>query len=207
MLRRARAAAGVLGMALSGCSSFFEPEQFEPIVLYSSQWAAIQPAQPFDLWELRSVGPDLRHEVVASGGIRAREEIDPETLRTFDRFLVTSGFAQGCLPGHCFSYLISIQGTQIRTWTDPTGLAAFLGPIDAPIEALLLARGHDYYWSGELEAGAIRATGDGYELVVLKLVSACAPVQVNRYLLRVRASGEIRVLRNEVRDKNKEACI
>ncbi len=150
---------------LAACSDLVRPEDYQPIPSLAE--SSITPGAAYDLWELRAVGPDLIPHTIAAGGIRTRQEIDPET---------------------------------------PLALRAFLGPIDQPSEAALVAFAEDYSWRGTVETGGVRPVADGYELVVLELVAVCAPLQVDRVVIQVNAAGEIRRLRREVWEKS-NACI
>lgn len=195
-------------LVATACGEFVGLDVFELIPpLAQLDYGAIRPAEPYDYWELRESFEGERHDVIGSGGVRARPEIDPEILAAFDSVTVSAGFAPFCLPGHCFRYIASILGASIETWQTAQQVAVFLGTIDTREEAILLALAHDYHWGATKETGAIRAIPQGYELVVLKTVSFCDPVQTDRFILHVLGSGRLEVAKSEVWHKESGVCI
>ena len=114
-----------------------------------------------------------------------------------------------CLPSYCFKYIASISGDQIETWQTVDELKTFLGSIDSPEKAILLAAANEYSWNNQAgkETGAIRAVADGYELIVTKLVETCDPVQTDRYLLHISSSGEITIKHSEIWRQHFGMCI
>ncbi|MDT0677401.1 hypothetical protein [Autumnicola musiva] len=84
----------------------------------------------------------------------------------------------------------------------------FLGKIDSKSDAILWAYGHEYYFQlNEISNGGIKKVEDGYELILLKTVMFCTPVQTNRFHLRISTDGKITILEEEVYEKDENACV
>lgn len=198
------------GLTLS-CGSLVDLEEYDTIPeLDSLDFAAVSPARSYEYWELRLAygGPPdpgvLDHVIGRSG---SRLELDPELVAALDTLHVEHGVGNRCLPVLCFFYIASVRESTIETWTSIADWIAFFGPIDRPEEAALLAAAHDYYWTGRKETGAIKAVADGYELVVLKTVAFCDPIQVDRFVLHVSSSGTITEKDSETWSKDEGECI
>lgn len=203
-------AAALLAATLVGasCGDGVGPVGGEPIPpLRELDFGDVSPAVAYDLWELRRRMDGTPHEVIGAGGTASRDEIDPALLEEFDAASPSSGFGHGCLPGSCFFYFAGLDGTAIETADTVEEGVDFLGSIDSPEEAALVATIHGYYWGQERETGSVRRAGDGYELVVLRLVEVCAPVRTDRFRVRVSVSGRLSVLASEVWQRDENACI
>lgn len=201
----------LLGLAL-GCANFVDLESFDQLpALEDLDFTRITPPAGTALWELRDAefhGSPPDYTVLGGGGGAARDTLPPDLLARFDSVSVETGFDQHCLPAHCSYYVASVDASGIHSWNTAAGMATFLGSVDTPEEAALLVLASGYSWSGiDLRVGAVRAVPDGFELVVTRLVSACAPVQVNRFLVWVTAAAAIAVLDEEVWERDNETCI
>lgn len=184
---------------ITGCGDFVSIDTFEEIPpLAQLEFSTVQPAGPYDYWELRESIPSSTHTTIASGGTLRRDDIAPDLRITFDATTAVAGFGPFCPPGDCFRYFTTLLGDTVTTWADAQQVAALLGTINNTVEAALLALAHGYHWGPTKEQGAIRPVADGYELVVLKTLSPCSPVRIDRFLLRIAGSGQITILRSEV---------
>jgi hypothetical protein len=148
-----------------------------------------------------------RDSVLGSGGTKTRAQIDTATLRVLDTTRAPSGFAQGCLPAHCFMYVAALTGSTVTIINTNDALRQFLAPIDTPEEALLLLRGRGFWWEAQDGVTGMTENGDGWEFVVLELVRVCAPVQTDRVRVIVRANGSIHEREREVYERNQNACV
>ena len=127
-------------------------------------------------------------------------------------------------------YIVSNFGNENRIWDTLDKLKAFLGTIDSKEEALLLARGHGFFTSGAVSVGnrfganatngpywgavayadmpapplhgGIREIDGEYELIVAKAISVCMPRQENRYLIRIKPSGDLVILREQINERD-----
>jgi hypothetical protein len=145
---------------------------------------------------------------VGGVGLEGKDTLPPAVVDAFENASVPTGFGAHCLPGHCYYYVVSLDGQGVETWSTPEQIRAFLGAIGAPEEALLIALSREYSWSGTEKAiGAFRPAEGGVELVVTRIVSYCDPVQVNRFHVLVGPTGGLEVLREEVWDRADGVCI
>lgn len=198
-MRRNRTCRSVPLIALLACSSFTDLEEYDLLPPFTDlAFASITTSAAFDLWELREATPAGAHRVVAVGGSLDRSVVPPAVLAQFDATRAENGFDPSCLPGYCYKYFVSLQGSRVDTWTSIEAVRAFLGPIDSRVEAAILAKGHGYFWESTKETGAIRDVGGGYELVVLDLVKFCEPVEFDRFLVRIGSSGDVRIIKRQV---------
>lgn len=182
-----------------GCVDFVSIEAFEEIPpLAHLEYGNVHPAVPYDYWELRESIPTGAHTTIGSGGTRRKDEIASDVRITFDTTTAMAGFAPFCLPGDCFRYFATVLGLTVTTWEDAQRASELLGTIDTSTEAALLALANGYHWGPTKEEGAMRPVADGYELVVLKTVSYCHPVQTDRFLLRIPVSDPITILKSEI---------
>jgi len=114
------------------------------------------------------------------------------------------GFDEQCLPTCSCRYIVKIDNKKTGYITDLDSLKFFLGKIDNISEALFLANGYKYY----SDRSSIYKIESDYFLIILnKLVKTGLPIQIDRFLLKVTADGEIRILGREVAYKNEDAII
>ena len=158
-------------------------------------------------WELRQ-SLDFQERVIASGGVIGRDSLDPLVLAALDSISSYYGFTPSCLPGVCFFYIATVsESGEIEVWETPQRALELLTPIESIAEAALQALSNGFYWSGELETSAYRTVTIGFELVVLKLVNDCEPVQVNQFLLGFTSEGDIFDLKQREFSTAGVACI
>src|SRR5262249_36284416 len=84
---------------------------------------------------------------------------------------------------------------------------ALLGKTDAPAKAWMrvFVGGYDLA-CGDKSGGAVRAAGDGYEVIATRMTSDCAPITTTRYLLKVGPDTATHEEANEVASTS-SACI
>jgi hypothetical protein len=130
----------------------------------------------------------------------------------------------------CKQYIVSNHGDSNRVWNTVDKLEEFLGTIDSKEEATSLASGHGFftrwavsaggagtnatngqYWGAVAYArvapslhvhGGVREIDGEYELIVRKRISLCSPRQENRYLIRIKPSGDLVILREQINERN-----
>jgi hypothetical protein len=200
---------------------------FDPIDCDAGTWDPmphIKPSQSFDYAALRNV----LWNALGDGGvmINSSSEVTTEShvgtacVNASDAAACTAALdstrpsppeANHCGQGGCEVYFVATTlGDMVQQWSTREELIAFLGPIDSPEDALLLAfydgynLGHDP--SGGCDTAAVRKVDDGYEVYATKLTSWCRPLQYTRYLLKVSATGELTELRSAIAAEE-GACI
>ena len=193
---------------------------------YATNWNNIHPATTTDYWELRS---NVDHSISIAVGDKCLMASNLQDCTTeFDAIRTDSGFGN-VIDSGTRRYIVSNLGNDNRVWDTLDKLKEFLGMIDSKEEAILLAQGHGFfiswavtrvgtnasnhqYWGAVAYAsrshpldGGIREIDGEYELIVQKMISLCSPRQENRYLIRIKPSGELVILREQIneRDDNK----
>jgi hypothetical protein len=170
----------------------------------------INPPQTYQYWELRyTFGRGSGYDVtLGSGGTRQRSELDPATLTALQNSTPNSGFSNGCLPAHCYTFILAVDaGGTVRVINTRDALIEFLGLIDTMEEAALIVTSYNMYWSLDNPDTGVREVGVGWEFLALELVKACTPVQTDRVHVLVRSNGSLRELGREVHSKLENACV
>lgn len=173
----------------------------------SSRWTldfeAVAPSLPYDHWEYRNIQGDpltaaLPVDVIASVGTPCATATDPAGCEaSLDALRPVEGFVGGCGPMGCSAdYLATSLGDAVSAVTDADSMAAFVGALDGPVEALLLASAalDGFGWSsGTLEGGAIRATDDAYEILGSVPVWT-SPHRSDAVLVSVSLTGTVQIV-------------
>ncbi|SHF88713.1 hypothetical protein SAMN05444483_103106 [Salegentibacter echinorum] len=198
---------------LISCSSddAITTDGFEPIS-EKYPFYDLDPAVATNYWELNYViangGENNEEEIIVQKGTLCDQAEESVCVKEFQELQPEFGFASGCLPGLCYLYLKHQVDSQNQLVDSKDKLLEFLGAINTKEEALLWARANDYYFQVErIDAGAIKTTGSNFELIVLKTVSYCTPVQSNRYHLKIKPSGDIKILKEEVFSRDENSCV
>jgi hypothetical protein len=170
--------------------------------LEARNWENVQLAKPTDYWELRGPGG-----IIAKAGNKCKTAKNQEGCITeFDALNSDRGVGNLCAQIPCYIYIVSNHGDSNIISNTLDGLKELLGTIDSKEEAIILATGYDFYGDGEnKEAGAIREIDGEYEMIVLKLVDPC-PLQENRYLIRIKLSGTLNILREQLYWRMTNTC-
>lgn len=170
-------------------------------------------AEAATYWELRRTSPGgTIYSVELSAGDKCADAADADVCRQeFDDLTADTGFGPSCLPGACYQYIAVNRGDTHQVITTQEELVTFLGNIDTPTEAALIAYAHSYGWDASSEpagaAGGVRAVADGYELLVTELTQDCDPIVTDRVQLTVSAAGEATVARRQIYSVLCGACI
>ena len=172
-------------------------------------------ADAADYWELRrsTVGA-TDFTALLSTGDKCATAADAEACEMeFDNLSSEEGFGPTCVEEEedCFHYIAVNRGDTNEIIAAPDDLVTFLGTIDTPTEAAMVAFAHEYEWDidggDEPATGGVRATDDGYELIVTELVQSCEPVVRERVLLTVSSEGEVSDTRRQVFSAACDECL
>lgn len=184
---------------------------FEPI---SEQYPFedLEPEVETDYWELKYAvvhgQDDVDEEIIVRNGALCHSAEDDLCQEEFRNLKPEFGFAAGCLPASCFYYLKYQADDENHLVTTKDELLQFLGTINTQEEALLWTRANAYYFRvNDIDGGAIKTAETGFELIVLKTVSYCTPIQTNIYHLKVQVNGEIKVLNEKVFSVDENSCV
>lgn len=158
-------------------------------------------------WELNH---RRNHEVnvLVSSGTKCEGAGDPEQCAADFELaaMPDGGFAGGCLPSHCYYFIRYQKNDETFVVAFRSELKEFLGTIDSKADAIILAVSEGYRFDiTRKQAGAVKETSSGYELLMLKTKSMCSPVQINRVHLKINHNGSIHTVGEEV-DYIKNEC-
>lgn len=193
-----------------GCSDDFDinVDEFEAI-LDKYPYDELKPELDINYFEyINSYGVDngVLHETIlySSGKICETEKC----LTQFNNLSSTkNGFRIGCLPIFCFDYIKYQRDENSYIITNKEEVLDFLGQINSTSDAILLAIANGYSFNiANKKEGAIKKTEDGYELIMLKNISYCAPFQINWYHLKITANGLITILKEGEHTKD-NSCV
>ncbi|WP_037320892.1 hypothetical protein [Salegentibacter sp. Hel_I_6] len=173
----------------------------------SSFYETIIPENPVDYFEIVTYLDEIIFNF-SQGELCAGAEDMANCTNEFNNLIADDGFVISCLPAGCYTFIREQTDGVNQLITTDEELLEFLGNIDSKGDALLLALANDYYWSiNDIENGAIKEACSGYELIASKIVSSCAPLQIDRFLLRITPSGQIIILDQEVIEFGENLCI
>lgn len=160
----------------------------------------LNPALDYDYYEIRNYKCHdvTSYTVVATHGINTSIGTNDEKN---EGIVYTT--ADLCM----FNNIMSVKDDQVTFWTTYDQVLEFLGIIDTEGEALFIAHLNGYAFFYNDEKNGIRKISDCYQVSASKLVSMCAPVETDKFLLEISSSGEISVLDQKVLERNETACI
>lgn len=157
----------------------------------------IEPAATYAYWAIHHYDLDKTDEIVASFGDKS--ELSTAVQAQLESLLSPDCLSGEVIPNSCFTYILTVleDGT-VERWQQAEEVAAFLGDIDTYQEAMLLALSQDFGFGPPGATGSYKAVADGFELIGLKLVSDCDPIQTDRVRILVTHKGAITILQSEV---------
>jgi hypothetical protein len=202
-----------------GCGGSDEPSRlpaagsgFDPVDCSIDGWDPmpnVKPSQRFDYTALRRThgfdafaGQPATTTMSTTG--RPCLHVTDETACATALDKLPSGLEMNqCGMADCDAYLLSTSlGDEVQQWATREDWLRFLGKIDAPEDALLMAF-YDRYDLGHddddvCNTAAVRKVQGGYQVYATRVTSTCAPTVVTRYLLQIEANGKLTRLHTEV---------
>lgn len=201
-------------LILSGCGpvavdarAFDRPECSNGVLSIGG----LSPTKPVDYTELRVQSPriDDQPRALNSSGTRCATASDKAACEAAIGALVTqSGFLEACFQ-ICSRYsLVTSSADTITPIDSQAALKAFLGPIDTPQEALLIAFAEGYSIScQDKQRGAVKRVGDGFEVIGTKGYACGVGTSVKQYLLGISATGEVSRTSEVVLEVGRPDCV
>jgi hypothetical protein len=157
---------------------------------------------PFDVTDEIT---DDDYTVINGGGELCAGTTDPSSCKqSFKVLRATGGFAWHAHPLDLVYYLAVNQGEDLYVVQTVEAVAEFLGTIESREEAMLLATAHGFYWGNPTDndtKGIIKKVDNGFEMVVMQLVSLCDPIQTDRVWIRITYEGNIEEIDREIVDR------
>jgi hypothetical protein len=174
-------------------------QKYHPIVIQSI-YDSLQPQSNYDYYEIRDYTCyNTKHfNIISSFGNYPFN--DTVACNGSGVIYTTSDL---CM----YHVIMSVKGSTVKFWTSYDQIKEFLGTIDNKHEALFLAHLNGYYFQYDSPDNGIIEIEGKFQLVALKLVSMCAPVEIDKFLLEIDSSGNIKILSQEVISKQQNACI
>lgn len=212
-MRRVLQAAVVAPVALSGCG--VDTTGYAAPLCNGGSLAVdgLQPSVIPDVLQLRSVsnfGSTMREppQLISQAGTACATATDqPACTSALAALAPADGFRQSCLQICVDYHLAMTRGDEVSAVTSVAGLVSFLGPIDTPQEAALLAFANQYdIQCGQLDRGAVRASGTGFDVIATKGFACGEGTALTRHFLRVSREGVITEERSEVIERGDPNC-
>lgn len=152
----------------------------------------LKPRLPFTFAEVKQrFGRGTARAILAAGEPCAQAP-DPENCHAALRTTAGDGFGSSCHPMHCDYYVSVTSDRGVEQLTTPESVAAFLGDIDTPDEALLVLFAHGH-WALACDGKAPRKIGSSWQVSLNEMVSEC-PVTTADHVLNVSRSGEVKLV-------------
>ena len=172
--------------------------------------AHIQPDTAPDFWEIRIAGEN-GYKTVGMGGSKAFSDLPAATAEAVQSLELMEGAPIFCGDGPrfaCYVYIISVTGDAIEVVSNADELVRFLGTIDTPAEAALVAMANNYFFSD----GWVRQDGARYTVLATALEKGqpweCTPgsVKLTTYqvLLEIGEHGRVDVV---ARERLEDRCV
>ena len=125
----------------------------------------------WDYWALVPFNFPEPYSII-EGEAKTRPDLGESERQALQSFSCSGGFITACLPGVCAWYFVSLSDGQPRLWVTAEEAKRFLGDIDTPAEAVLIAMSEGYdFDSVEVSLGGIRGEGDSFLLLALRAES------------------------------------
>ena len=175
----------------------------------------LKPAMAVDYAELRRLfmfggtpDPMQKDTLLASFGTRCGTAADkPACEAALDALKGTKGFGSRCLQICTEDYLATTTGDTLGTIDTLEALKAFLGTIDTPHEALLLASTRPVNFAcGDKSKGAVRKTQDGFEVVGYDGHACGEGASVNQRVLAVGSDGSVSEISSAILERGQPGC-
>ena len=147
---------------------------------------------------------DARVQLVA---LDRRLRLLAATRDALDATAPDTGFGEGCLPGTCYRYVVTVDGGDVTALTTRDALANFIGDIDSRDEAILRVAARAHTWWDDGAHTGIRPAVDGWDIVVLETVAFCEPIQTDRVRFYIGLDGRILAGAREVWQQDESGCI
>lgn len=104
--------------------------------------------------------------------------------------------------------VVVTDASGVRVLRTPDEVKAWLGPIDAPADAIARVELEGYTVAcGDVERGAVGASGGGFRVLATRITSSCDPVDTTEYLLEVSRDGAVRVAEEALVESESGVCI
>jgi len=164
----------------------------------------LRAAEAWDYAELRQRFDATNARPLLASGNVCRTAADQDGCHRELARAGSVGFGSSCHPAHCDFHLVVTDGSGVRRLGSPAEVRRFLGPIDTPGEALLMAFVHGHWVLG-CDEPAPRRSGGGWRVTVNQTIEEC-PIVTADVTIGIAADGTVQVLSTANR-KQTNACV
>jgi hypothetical protein len=106
-----------------------------------------------------------------------------------------------------FNNILTFTGTEYKFLVTYDDILDFLGLVDCKGDALFIVHLNGYDFKYNDKYFGIKEDDGKFQIICCKLVSICAPVQTDKFLLEIDHLGNIKILKQETISKDEHACI
>jgi hypothetical protein len=201
-------------LVLAGCGAIDMTGYTAPACVNGSlAVTGLNPAVPPDFVQLRSLdssgGPNQRPSALSSSGTACATASQPAACQSaLDALTTQTGFRRSCVDFCTSFFLATTRGDEVTTIDTLEGLRSFLGTIDTPQEAALLAFAYGYNLRCDnLARGAVRADANGgFHVLGIKGHTCGAGNDVTRHIVSVSAAGDVLQESSEILERGNPHC-
>jgi hypothetical protein len=152
----------------------------------------LNPRTPFDYAELRQRQRNQSFQTLLAHGTPCKSATDVDLCQRALREPASEGFGSACHPGHCDFHVVITDARGVSRLASSAALSDYLGPIDTPGEALLMAFANEH-WVLSCDTQLPRKSGAHWALVSNQMVEEC-PVVTADVALSISTDGVVRVV-------------
>jgi hypothetical protein len=193
----------ILTIALLAACKKEEKENYEGFLPISenSMYNSLQVRENYVYYEIRNnyCSDSTKYDIEFSKGIK------PYTDSIYSTANKGVFYSNGelCM----YNTILTYNGVNYVFVDSYSGMMSFLGTIDCTGDALFIAHLNGYYFKYDDKAFGIKEDKDGFLIYACKLVSACTPVQTDKFLIKIDSLGNITILEQALLSKDEKACI
>lgn len=205
-----------MGILFSGCSSPIDALDLGSFTKLANikdlDFRKVSPNESYDYWELRQAETGKTTLILGSGGSKSKNQLSEAERNALNSATTETGFNIGCqsLDGSfCFKYIVTLKQGVAKVFDTTVAVGKFLGTIDSIPEAALLASAYGYVWdeSSPKTGSVVKRLNGDYDMVVLRLINLCLPVQTDRFHIMVTKDTTLNVLHSETWQTFPNNCI
>ena len=185
---------------VSGFKAISQPMIFE----------SLAPAKPYDFYEFRN-GDCVDKEyfrIIHTVGTACPSTTGDCTEDLNTLVSEVQGYSIGCLPGCCADYVVAREGNDFFLFDTLEEFQSFLGTIDSESDALNLIEAMGYFYRyDDVGASGIKTTSSGYQIIALRTVKYCLPVQTDQFLLDISFEGVVTIIEQRTFNVSEGVCV
>jgi len=161
---------------------------------------SLSPQSNFDYYELRDYAcfDSIHFHKISSFGTNPFKD----TVKFYSRGVIYAG-STFCT----YNVMMTVKGNDVKFLTTLEAMKEFLGTIDNKHKALFIAHLKGYYFRFNDQNNGIKEINGEFQILALKTVRYCLPVQTDRFLLEIDRAGNIKIIKEETFSKEQNACI